>query len=276
MNMQPEYAALVSSVVLLVVGFARGYKQHRPTVSGVIDSIVQAGGGAREIIAICAMAGIVIGILNLTGIAFGLSMQLVAASGENIFILVLITAAISIVLGMGMPTVGVYVLLATLVAPALIKGGITPMAAHMFVMYFGMLSMVTPPVALAAFAGANIAQGDPWKTGWTAARMGWSAYVVPFLFVFSPDLLLDGDPLAVVWTVITAVIGIYAATAGIVGQFFGTQPVWVRILLFIGGVMSLIPGNTFGGAGYVEAVGLVLIGALAWLTRSRSQAAVPV
>jgi TRAP transporter 4TM/12TM fusion protein len=275
MNMQPEYAALTSCVVLLAVGFARGYKAYRPTFASVIDSIVQAGGGAREIIAICAMAGIVIGILNLTGIAFNLSMQLISASGGNIVILVVLTALISIVLGMGMPTVGVYVLLATLVAPALIKGGISPMAAHMFVMYFGMLSMVTPPVALAAFAGANIAGADPWKTGWTAARLGWSAYVVPFLFVFSPNLLLDGDPAAVVWASITAVIGIYAATAGIVGQFFGTQPPWVRVLLFVGGVLALIPANTFPGASYSEAAGLIIIFGLGWLSRSKSRRTLP-
>ena len=113
-------------------------------------------------------------------------MQLIALSGGNLFILLLLTALISIILGMGMPTVSVYVLTATLLAPSLVKLGVTPMAAHMYVMYFGMLSMITPPVAIAAYAAANIARVSGWTTGWTAVLVGWSTFFIPFLFVLEP------------------------------------------------------------------------------------------
>ena len=118
--------------------------------------------------------------------------------------LLLLTAVMAIVLGLGLPTVGVYVIMATLIAPALVKVGIAPMAAHMFLLYFGIMSMVTPPVALAAFAAANIAGADVDATGWTATRIGWAAYLVPFLFVLSPPLLMQGHPLVIAWAVFTA------------------------------------------------------------------------
>src|SRR3546814_16973323 len=110
-------------------------------------------------------SGLVIGALNITGLSFGLTLQLLSASGNNLYVLLGVTAMVAVVLGMGMPTVGVYVILATLAAPALVEAGISAIPAHMFVMYFGMLSMITPPVALAAFAAANIAGPDPGKTG---------------------------------------------------------------------------------------------------------------
>jgi len=269
MNMQPEYAALSASALLLIVGFARGYKGRRPEIRAMLSSISAAGGSGREIITICAMAGIVIGILNLTGAGFTLSVQLVAVSGGNILLLSVLTAIISIILGMGMPTVGVYVLLATLVAPALVNAGISTMAAHMFVMYFGMLSMVTPPIALAAFAAANIAKGNPWRTSWLAARFAWSTYIIPFLFIFSPTLLLAGHPGDVVWAVTTATIGIFAATAGIVGQLFGSLQPIQRLLLFVTGICAMTPANMFDGAIYVEAGGIVTFFIVCWIEHKK-------
>ena len=156
---------------------------------------MSAGGAVLDIIIITAAAGVLIGVLNLTGLAFGLTLQLLSVSGGSLAVLLVVTAIVAIILGLGLPTVGVYVILATLAAPALVKAGLSPMQAHMFVMYFGMMSMVTPPVALAAFAAANIAQSDHWKTGWTATRVGWCSYIIPFLFALSPTLLMEGVPL---------------------------------------------------------------------------------
>ena len=126
------------------------------------------------------------------GLAFGMTLQLIALSGDNVFVLLLIIAVLAFVLGIGLPTVSVYILTATLLAPALVKLGVTPMAAHMFVMYNGMLSMITPPVAFAAYAAANIARTDGWTTGWVACLVGWSTFILPFLFVLTPSLLMDG------------------------------------------------------------------------------------
>src|SRR3990172_8810460 len=157
---------------------------------------------------------------NIPGLPFGLTLQLLAITGESLPVLLLLTAVMAILLGLGLPTVGVYIIMATLIAPALEKVGVPAMAAHMFLLYFGIMSMVTPPVALSAFAAANIAGADVDKTGWTATRIGWAAYIVPFLFVLSPSLLMEGNPLAIAWAVATAALGIWLGTIGVVGFFY--------------------------------------------------------
>ena len=152
-----------------------------------------------------------------------MTLQLLALSGDNVFLLLLLIAVLAFVLGIGLPTVSVYILTATLLAPALVKLGVTPMAAHMFVMYNGMLSMITPPVAFAAYAAANIARTDGWTTGWIACLVGWSTFILPFLFVLTPSLLMDGSLDQIVLelrprTVRHLFVG---TTAGIVGFALG-------------------------------------------------------
>ena len=208
----------------------------------------------------CAAAGLIIGVLNLSGLAFNLTLHIINASGENVFLLALITALISIVLGMGMPTVGVYILLATLVAPALVEVGIPVISAHLFVFYFGLLSMVTPPVALASFAAANIAGAGAWSTSIAAMRLAWPAYVVPFLFLFAPSLILEGSPMQVTWALGSAIMGIYMVTAGIVGYMGRMVGAWFRFLLIIGGFLLLIPTDLFSGGFYTDIVGLAVFG----------------
>ena len=146
-----------------------------------------------------------------------MTLQLVALSGDNVFLLLLLIAVLAFVLGIGLPTVSVYILTATLLAPALVKLGVTPMAAHMFVMYNGMLSMITPPVAFAAYAAASIARTDGWTTGWVACLVGWSTFVLPFLFVLTPSLLMDGPVLAIVFNFSRVLFGLFLGTAAVVG-----------------------------------------------------------
>jgi TRAP-type uncharacterized transport system fused permease subunit len=164
----------------------------------------------------------------------------------------------SIVLGMGMPTVGVYVLLATLIAPAMVEAGVEPLAAHMFVLYFGMLSMVTPPIAIAAFTAANIAEASPWGTAVAAMKLGWTAYIVPFLFVLSPSLLLIGPFGPSLQAALTAIVGVTLITAGIVGYARGRLGFVARIVSALAGLALLIPANAFPGAIYPEIAGAVL------------------
>jgi TRAP-type uncharacterized transport system fused permease subunit len=157
-----------------------------------------------------------------------------------------------------MPTVGVYVLLAALVAPALIKIGLDPMAAHMFVLYFGMMSMITPPVALAAYAAASLAQTDAMKTGWAAVRFGWVAYIIPFLFVRAPSLLLQGDPFSVMIAIVTAVAGVWmvcVAFAGYCKRPIGTP---MRVGFAIAGLLLFIPAGAlpYGAVSDVAGLGL--------------------
>ena len=150
--------------------------------------------------------------MNITGVAFSLTQQLLTISGGSPPLLLVITAIASFILGLPLPTVGVYIILATLAAPALVQAGIAPMQAHMFVLFNGILGMVTPPVALAAFAAATIAQSDQWQTGWTATRVGWCAYFLPFMFVYTPALIMNGSPLSIVVHLALALLGIFMGT----------------------------------------------------------------
>jgi len=132
------------------------------------------------------------------------------------------------------------------------------MAAHMFLLYFGIMSMVTPPVALSAFAAANIAGADVDKTGWTATRIGWAAYIVPFLFALSPSLLMQGSPLVIAWAVLSAGFGIWLGTIGVVGFFYAPVTGLRRALFIVAGVLTLIPADMFRGAFITDIVGLAL------------------
>jgi TRAP transporter 4TM/12TM fusion protein len=271
LNIQPGKAALWAAAVLTVASLIFGYRGTRPTVRGLVTAAIWTGTASVEILMITAGAGLVIGVLNLTGLAFSLSLSLLAASGNDLAILLVMTAAVSIVLGMGMPTVGVYILLATLIAPALIKAGVLPMAAHMFVLYFGMMSMVTPPVAIAAFAAAGIAHSDPWRTGWSAARLGWSAYIVPFLFVLSPTLLLIGDTASVVWAVVTAMAGVALTSIGVAGYLLTPLSPVLRILFVIVGIGLMVPPDVpysggLAGQGALLLAAVVLV-AINWRAR---------
>jgi len=271
LHMRPERSAVWSIGVLLVVSVARGYNGKRLGLADIWDVLAGAGRAAKELLIVCAAAGLIIGVLNLSGLAFNLTLHIINLSGDSVLVLALITALISIVLGMGMPTVGVYILLATLVAPALVEVGVSVMAAHLFVFYFGLLSMVTPPVALAAFAGANIAEANAWTTSWSAMKLAWTAYIVPFLFIFAPSLLLDGSALQVVWALTTATIGIFMTTAGIVGYFRSRIDLAQRVIMVVGGILTLIPAGLFEGGIYTDIVGVAIFAGfvLAGWMRSR-------
>jgi len=261
-NWAAEYCALLAAAVLIACSLAFGYKGRRVPLADMLKAIVSTGAAVVDLILICAVAGMFIGILNISGLAFGLTLQLLTITGQNLPALLALTAIMAIVLGLGLPTVGVYIIMATLIAPALVKVGIAPMAAHMFLLYFGVMSMVTPPVALSAFAAANIAGADVDKTGWTATRIGWAAYIVPFLFVLSPSLLMAGNPLLIAWAVTTAALGIWMGTIGVVGYFYAPLSPGRRWLFVVAGVLTLIPADMFPGAVYTDVVGLALGAAL--------------
>jgi TRAP-type uncharacterized transport system fused permease subunit len=160
---------------------------------------------------------------------------------------------------MGMPTIGVYVLLAVLIAPALVELGFSPLASHMFILYLGMMSMITPPVAIGAFFAASLAGAEPMRTGFTAMRFGWTAYIVPFLFIFSPALLLQGDDLiATMIAVATAIAGVWLVSIGITGYLFRAIPVALRSAFVLAGVGMLLPDQI-----HAYAAGTDILGAIA-------------
>ncbi len=251
-----ERAAIYATAMLVVLSLTFGYRGARVTPREMLRAILDTGRAALDIILIGAAAGMVVGALNVSGISFGLTLQLIELSGQNLFVLLLLTAIISIILGMGMPTVSVYVLTASLLAPSIVKLGVSPMAAHMYVMYFGMLSMITPPVAIAAYAAANIARVSGWTAGWTAVVVGWSTFFIPFLFVTEPALLMNGGAVEIAWNLARNLLGIFVGTAGIVGFAFApmTQP--MRLAFGAAALAILIPQHAFPGAGMLDWIGL--------------------
>lgn len=275
-NLEAEYAALLATGLLILFAMVFGYKGRRLSMRNALSAVASAGGAVIDIIIITAVSGILIGVLNLTGLAFGLTLQLLSVSGGSLIVLLVVTAVVAIILGLGLPTVGVYVILATLAAPALIKAGLSPMQAHMFVMYFGMMSMVTPPVALAAFAAANIARSDHWKTGWTATRVGWCSYIIPFLFALSPTLLMEGAAFDIVASVATALLGVVLGTAGVVGHLRYALGPAKRLIYLVVGVALLVPTDMFAGAGWFNLAAFAVGGSIAaYEFGRRSGAAAP-
>lgn len=262
LNLRAEESALWASLSLAGLALVFGYKGQRPSLHMLFDAVRQTGSNVLDIIMICCGAGVVIGVLAITGLGFGLTLTLVSLAGKNLFVLLLLCAAVSIVLGMGMPTIGVYVLLAALVAPAMVEAGVSPMAAHLFVLYFGMMSFITPPVAVAAFAAASIAKADPFRTGFTSMRFGWMAYIVPFLFAFSPTLIMEGEPWRIGFDVMTALASIWLISAGVVGYGLRMLNVSERAIHSLAGAMLLIPTGLFAGALWVNIAGLAVGGTL--------------
>lgn len=255
-NLEAEMAALYASAAVLAVGFFFGYRGERIKPRQLFDVLVTTGTSSLEILMISAGAGFIMGILQVTGLGFALTLFLVKLGAGNLIALLVIAAIMCIVLGMGMPTLGVYVLLAILIAPSLVEAGITPLAAHMFILYLGMMSMITPPVAIAAFFAASLAGSEPMRTGFVAMRFGWTAYIVPFLFVFSPSLLLQSS--SVVETgmaVITAIAGVWLISAGMIGFFMRPMSIAMRVGFVVAGTALIIPDGIARWAAWTDYFG---------------------
>jgi TRAP transporter 4TM/12TM fusion protein len=267
----PEMAAILSSVAIIAVGMVRGYKGKRLTVGQIGRVLVDTGTSMVDLILIVAAAGFVIGVLNATGLGFALTLLLLQVIGQNLFVILFAAAVVCVLLGMGMPTSGVYVLLAALIAPSIVEAGVDPLAAHLFILYFGMMSMITPPVALAAFAASAITNANPFSTGVAAMRMGWAAYVVPFVFVVSPSLLLQGEVSTITVDMVLSLAGIFAVSVGIVGYFGGGLSPIMRVLAVIVGLVCL-PVPMLGAMVNVTAAIVVAGATLFSLLRARRAA----
>src|SRR5204862_3218396 len=213
-------------------------KETRPTWRGIVGALEGTGRTMLDLVAITTLAGIVIGAFQLSGLTSKLPLLLVSTAGGNAFLLLVLTALVSIFLGMSLPTTVVYITLAVLVGPALAQLGIVPLAAHLFLFYFGMLSLITPPDCLATYAAAAIAKSDFWKTGWTGMRLGIVAYIVPFVFVFHPALIFKGTWTDIVVSLLTASFGVVLLGIACVG--YSSRPIgWGRRLWAIAAALLL-------------------------------------
>ena len=241
LNLEPEYCAMAAAAAIVVLGFAVGYAGQRMRVRDLWHAVVETAGGLCEILVISAAAGFIMGLFQVSGLAFAFAAYLVDLGGQSLVLLLILAAVVSIILGMGLPTIGVYVMLAVLVAPALVKVGVEPLAAHLFILYFGMMSLITPPVAPAAYVAAAIAGSPSMATAWTAMRFGWSSYIVPFLFIYSPAILMKGSVWDVAVVTLSSLFGIWLICAAMVGYFSRVLPVSLRLAFAAAGLMLLSP-----------------------------------
>jgi TRAP transporter 4TM/12TM fusion protein len=198
------------------------------------DALLTAGRGSVQVAAACAAAGIVVGVASLTGIGLRMSELIVTLSGGQLLPALILTALGSIVLGMGLPTTAAYVVLAALGAPALVELGVPLLGAHLFIFYFGCISNVTPPVSLAAYAAAGIADAPPIRTAFSAMVLAAAGFLVPFLFVYAPELLLEGPVPKILYTSATAAMGLTLLAAGSMGFFHRKLLAWERAVLAAG------------------------------------------
>ncbi|KZX98485.1 C4-dicarboxylate ABC transporter permease [Sulfitobacter sp. HI0023] len=260
LNWRPELAACASALLLAVFAIVLPYRGQRSPMLDLLRAIPESGKGMIEIVVISAAAGMVIGVLNISGLSFSLTLALVQMAKGSLILLLIVAALVSLVLGMGMPTVGVYVLLASLIGPALVQAGVNPIAAHMFLLYFGMLSMITPPVALASFTAATIAGSRPMETGFAAVRMGWVSYLIPFVMVLDPGLVMVGSWFEIVRTGLSALVGVWFMNGAIYGFLRRPLVRWERAVLVVAAVVAIVPMHVVVGVDYVPNLVALIVG----------------
>lgn len=236
----PMKAALAGIFISILTAMLR--KNTRMTIPDIVDGLVKGARGALGVIIACASAGMIIGIVTKTGVGLKLASALVTVAAGNFMLLLICTMLTSLILGMGVPTTANYVITSTIAAPALIQLGVPILAAHMFVFYFGIIADITPPVALAAYAGSAISGGDPLKTGVNASKLGIAAFIIPYVFVLSPSILGIGATFfSVAFTTITALIGMTGISGAMIGQFYTKANPLERIILLAGGLCLIDP-----------------------------------
>ena len=215
-------------------------KETRLNREKLVQFLYSAGRGCCTVAIACAVVGVIIGTVTGTGLSYRLSSILVDIAGGKLALLLVITMLAAIVLGMGLPSSACYLVLATLVAPAIIQLGVTPMAAHLFVFYYGIISNVTPPVAMAAYAAAGIADCNPSRCGFQAFRLSIAGFLLPFFFVYNNVLLFDGTPLAIFRAFVGAVVGIYCLACAMQGYLWNAPVNWLgRLVLFAAAVLLI-------------------------------------
>ena len=264
-------SAMVATVACIAVSMVR--KESRMTLITFLDALE---GGARSSLSVavaCGVAGLISGVITMTGLGQSIITEIVKLSGGHLIIAMFLTMITCIVLGMGVPTTANYIIMATTCAPILTRMGIPMLAAHMFVFYFGIVADITPPVALAAYAGSAIAGSRPMKTAINATRLAIAAFIVPYIFGLNPAMLFIFDEgtstvsmvVQIIQIVITSFVGLFGVSCGISRYVYTKVPVWRAALLIVGGLLMIDPGT------FTDLIGLVLVVGLLLLQRRDSQ-----
>jgi TRAP transporter 4TM/12TM fusion protein len=235
-------AALVGTLLCFPVAAMRASTRNNVTFANFISAMVD---GARNTLAValaCAAAGIVIAVVTLSGLGIVFTQFVVHLSKDMLLVALILTMIAGIVLGMGIPTTPAYIIMTALLVPAIVKLGVVEPAAHMFAFYFAILSAITPPVALAVFAASGIAKSDLWTSGWAAVKIGGAGFIVPYMFVYEPSLLMIGDWPTILSSCVTAIIGVVLFAGGLHGYLITATNLWQRPMLIAAGLLLIKPG----------------------------------
>lgn len=261
MGYSAHRCAVVSIVVSMVIGFVAD--REKMTLQNIVKALMGAANGMGSVVVACFLAGIVTGCINITGLGLKISMIIQALSGGNLFIMLVLTMVVCLILGMGLPTSAAYIILAVMIAPVIVDAGVTKLAAHLFILYFGTISNLTPPVALAVFAACSISGGTMWRTGGQSMKLAATALVVPFIFVYSNELLLIGETGDIIFALVTALIGCIVMGLALFGWGFRNLNAVERIILLPCSVMLILPkpliANLIGGGISLVILGLAFI-----------------
>ena len=262
-------SAIIATALCVVVSLIN--KDNRMTVDGFFTALENGGRNCLSIAIACGVAGIIAGVVTLTGLGQIFISAIVGLANGNLMIALFFTMITCIILGMGVPTTANYIIMATTCAPILTTGmGMHPIAANMFVFYFGIVADITPPVALAAYAGSAIAKSNPMKTAVQATRLAIAAFLIPYIFALNPAMLfIDTDPLHVILIIITSFLGMFGVATGIEGYFVRKLNAIERIIVIVGGLLMLYPGTVTDLIGIAIVAG---IGALQYLQKGKANA----
>ncbi len=263
-------AALVGTLACFPVAALRRSTRGYVNPTNIIEAFVDGARNALGVAAACACAGIVIGVVTLSGLGIVFTQFVVGLAKDTLIVALILTMLAGIVLGMGMPTTPAYIIMTSLLVPAIIKLGVIPPAAHMFAFYFAVLSAITPPVALAVYAAAGIAKSDLWSSGWAAVKIGAAGFIVPFMVIYEPALLMIGSWPDIIGAFITASIGVMLFAAGLHGYLLTAANRWQRALLVVAGLLLIDPGFATDIAGAVLAAFVV---GVQWMQRRDTVAA---
>ncbi|MGA1693570.1 MAG: TRAP transporter permease [Burkholderiaceae bacterium] len=251
MGFSAPMAALAGIMSVVPIAIMRATTRRDISLSMIIGSLEDGAKGTLAIAMACACAGIVIGVIAQTGLGLDFTTLVLNAAQSNVYYALLLTMLAGIILGMGLPTTPAYIIQVALLVPALVKLGIVEQAAHLFVFYFAILSAITPPVAMAVYAAVGISKSSLWETGWAAVKLGATGYIVPFMFAFSPALLMIGPWETVTVAVITALIGVICLASSLHGFLLANLSWAERIMLFAAAILLIKPGPTTDALGGV-------------------------
>ncbi|MGM8364561.1 TRAP transporter permease [Virgibacillus sp. W0181] len=259
----PQRAAIYGIISAYLVSLVR--KETRLSFRKTINLLEQGARVALPVIAAVATAGIIAGVVSITGLGAKFAAGIIALSNGVLILALIFTMIACIILGMGLPTTANYVVTATIAAPALINGfELAPITVHMFVFYFGIVADITPPVCLAAYAGAGIARANPFKSGVSAVKLAIAAFIIPYIFIYNPILVLvDVTPVNLVFSVLTAMLGMMGVSSAMIGFFIDNSKWWERIIMLLAGIVLILPGLVG------NIIGIVLIGSIWFLQKRR-------